>query len=100
MWYNAHMSTRAKARRLANNNKEYILYSRLACGDCLYCPRHDGENMRGEHSKYGKKKAMRRAYTQKKYRKAPKVYRTGYTYKDAGIESEKNWRYPEVFMVK
>lgn len=56
--------------------------------------------MRGEHSKYGKKKAMRRAYTQKKYRKAPKVYRTGYTYKDAGIESEKNWRYPEVFMVK
>lgn len=94
------MSSRAKARRLANNNREFILLSRLGCGDCTFCPRHDGENIRGEHSKYGKKKAMRRFYTQGAMRKAPKVFRTGYTYKDAGITSTKTWCYPEAFMVK
>lgn len=99
-WYNDDMSSRVTARRKANNNREYILYSRLACGDCTFCPRHDGENMRGEHSKWGKKKAMRRFYTQGKHRTAPKEYRTGYTYKDLGIVSETRWYYPELFMVK
>ena len=98
--YNKGMSNRTAARRKAHNNKEYILYSRIASGDCTYCPRHDGENIRGHHSKWGKKKAMRRVYTQCKYRTAPKVYRVGYTYKDAGIVSENRWYYPELFMVK
>ena len=91
--------SRATARRLAHNNREYILLSRLGTGDCLWCPRHDGENMRGEHSKYGKKKAMRRFYTKGKKRKAPKVYRTGYTYKDNGITNTNTWRYPEAYML-
>lgn len=91
--------TRAKARRQAHNSREYILLSRMGSGECLYCPRHDGENMRGEHSKYGKKRAPRRAYTQGKGRKAPSHYRRGYTYQSSGI-SELTWKYPEAFMVK
>ena len=90
------MSSRAKARRLAHNNREYILLSRSACGDCLYCPRHDGENMHGEHSKWGKKRAPRRAYTTGKARRAPKTYNRGYTYQCLGIR-EDSWRYPEAF---
>jgi len=91
--------TRAKARRQAHNNREYILFSRLGSGDCLYCPRHDGENMRGEHSRWGKKRAPRREYTTGKARSAPKSYRRGYTYQSAGI-CENSWHYPEAFMVK
>ena len=91
--------TRAKARRQAHNNREYILFSRIGSGDCLFCPRHDGENMRGEHSKWGKKRAPRRAYTQGRGRKAPKNHRRGYTYQSLGI-CERVWCYPEAFMVK
>ncbi len=80
------MKFRAKARRLAHNNREYILFSRLEAGDCTFCPRHDGENTRGEHSKWGKKRAIRRWYTSGKGRKAPKTYRVGYTYKNYGID--------------
>lgn len=90
---------RAKARRLAHNNHEYILLSRFEAGDCLYCPRHDGENVRGKHPRWGKKRAPRRAYTQGKGRKPPRSYRRGYTYQANGI-CENNWQYPEAFMIK
>lgn len=80
------MSGRAKARREAMTNREYILFSRQQAGDCTFCPRHDGENMRGKHSKWGKKRAMRTWYTTGKGRKAPKTFRTGYTYKNYGID--------------
>lgn len=60
--------TRAKARRLSNNSREYVRLSRLASGDCLYCPPNHNENHHGSHSSWGKKKASRRAYTQGKVR--------------------------------
>lgn len=80
------MSGRAKARREALTNREYILFSRLQAGDCTFCPRHDGENIRGEHSKWGKKRAAKCCYVTGKSRKPPKTYRVGYTYKNYGID--------------
>lgn len=80
------MKSRAKARRLAHNNREYILFSRQQAGDCTFCPRHDGENIRGNHSKWGKKRAAKRCYVTGRGRKPPKVYRVGYTYKNYGID--------------
>lgn len=60
--------SRTKARRLSKNSREYKLLSRLASGDCLYCPPNHNENHHGKHSKWGRKKASRRAYTQGKTR--------------------------------
>lgn len=53
---------RKKARKLAHNNREYILYSRMMRGDCIWCPRHDKENLSGSHSRWGKKEASKRKY--------------------------------------
>lgn len=78
--------SRAKARRSAHNNREYILFSRLAAGDCTFCPRHDGENIRGSHSKWGKKRAAKCQYATGNGRKAPKNYRDHFSYKNAGID--------------
>lgn len=55
--------TRTKARRQAQNSVEYVRLSRLASGDCLYCPPNHNENHHGHHSKWGRKKAPRRVYT-------------------------------------
>lgn len=59
---------RAKARRLSYNSREYKLLSRINSGDCLYCPPNHGDNHHGSHSKWGRKKAARREYTQGKTR--------------------------------
>lgn len=63
---------RRKARKEAHNNREYILYSRIASGDCLFCGRHDGENIHGGYSEWGKKKAMKHYYATGQGRKLPK----------------------------
>lgn len=60
--------SRTKARRLSENSREYKLLSRLGSGDCLYCPPNHNENHHGKHSKWGRKKASRREYTQGKTR--------------------------------
>jgi hypothetical protein len=91
------MKYRAKARRMAHNNREYILLSRMSNGDCLFCPRHDGENARGRHAKWGKKRAAKTEYALGKTRKPPKTHRRGYTYQCQGI-SDKKWCYPEAFL--
>lgn len=61
-------SSRTKARRCSKNAREYKIYSRLASGDCLYCPPNHNENHHGSHSKWGRKLAKRRFYTQGKRR--------------------------------
>lgn len=65
---------RSKARRLAHNHVEYVRYSRMEAGNCLYCPPNHGENLRGEHSKWGKKKAMKHYYATGKGRNERWVY--------------------------
>lgn len=79
------MSDRTKARRLAQNNREYIYLSRVQTGDCTFCPRHDIENRRGSSSRWGKKRAMRRCYTTGKTRSLPKKYRAHTWYQANGI---------------
>lgn len=60
--------TRTRARRLSHNSREYVLLSRDSSGDCLYCPPNHNDNSHGSHSKWGRKKASRRVYTQGKSR--------------------------------
>ena len=92
---------RTKARRLAHNNREYILMSREQHGDCTYCGRHDGENIHGSISQWGKKRAMKRYYATGKTRTIPKRARTGSWYAGMGVfqypgEADKQWRAPDL----
>lgn len=59
--------SRAKARRKAENDREYRLFSRDRT-DCTFCPPNHNENHHGHHAKWGRKKAARREYTQGKKR--------------------------------
>lgn len=76
---------RTKARRLAHNNREYILMSRQQHGDCTFCGRHDGENMHGSLSQWGKKRAMKRFYSTGKTRSLPKRFGGRSWYLELGI---------------
>ena len=78
---------RRKARDLAHNNKEYILLSRELAGDCLWCSRHDGENEKGSHSKWGKKRAMKNYYATGKTRSLPKSFGHHTAYQADGISN-------------
>lgn len=53
----------------AHNNKEWVRISRQHSDCCTWCPANGGENLRGSHSNWGKKRAVRRARTQGKKRK-------------------------------
>lgn len=92
---------RTKARRLAENNREYILMSRESHGDCTFCGRHDGENIHGSISRWGKKRAMKRYYATGKTRSLPKRLRSGSWYANMGVlnypgESDLWWRAPDL----
>lgn len=45
------------------------MISRTKNGDCTFCPPNGGENLRGSHSKWGKKKTTKHAYSTSKGRK-------------------------------
>lgn len=65
------MSYRTKARKFANNDREYKLYSLQCYGKCTWCPPHDGDNVqfRKSYSQWGKKVAAKTAYSSGKKRK-------------------------------
>ena len=60
------MSSKAKAGRQAckkaHNNKEWVRISRSKSDWCTWCPPNSGENIRGSHSQWGRKRAIKRWY--------------------------------------
>lgn len=58
-----------QACRKAQSNRELVMISRRHSDWCTWCPPNGGENCTGHHSKWGKKRAMRRAHTLGKRRK-------------------------------
>lgn len=88
----AHRKPRTRARRLAHNNREFILISRMAAGDCLWCGRHDGENIRGNHANWGKKRAAKTLYATRKGRKVPKNFQKSWYKKHGLTESPLLWQ--------
>lgn len=89
------MSSKAKhgrqaCNKLAHNNKQWVRISRAKNGDCTYCPPNGGENVRKKHSKWGRKRAIKRWYATGKTRNRSFDYinRNFYTkrYLDKGIK--------------
>lgn len=69
---------------LEDTQKSYKIRIKYHNGDCNFCPFHDIENMRGSHSKYGKKKAAKSFYRTGKGRKPPKRYEAHTWYQNLG----------------
>lgn len=69
---------------LDDTQKSYKVKIKYYNGDCNFCPFHDIENMRGSHSKHGKKKAAKRFYATGKGCKTPKRYNTHTWYQHLG----------------
>lgn len=64
--YNKLMSSKAnrgrKACQKAHNNREWVIISRRHSDCCTWCPANAGENLRGSHSRWGRKRAIKRWY--------------------------------------
>lgn len=69
---------------LEDNSRTYKLRARGVNTFCSYCPYHDVENIKGSHSKYGKKKATKSFYVTGKGRKTPKKYEAYTWYQNLG----------------
>ena len=60
---------RQACKKYAHNNQEWVRISRQHSDYCTFCPPNGGENIRGSHSQWGKKKAHKRLYATGKGRK-------------------------------
>ena len=69
---------------LAHNRREYCHYAKKSDGRCHLCPLYDIENIRGHHSKWGKKKAHLRFYRTGQGAKKPKRYHAYTWYQHRG----------------
>lgn len=58
-----------QACKKAHTNKELVRISRAHSDCCTWCPPNGGENCRGHHSKWGKKRAMKHAHATGRKRK-------------------------------
>lgn len=60
------MTSKAKAGRQAckkaHTNREWIALSRLKSDRCTLCPVNAGDNLRHSHSRWGRKRAIKRWY--------------------------------------